>query len=219
MIMIRHELRQNRVSFWAWTLSIGFLIAVCIVIFPEMKGQMDGIGEIFASLGSFSEAFGMDKISFGTFLGFYSVECGNILGIGGAFFAALCGISALAKEEKQHTAEFLFTHPVGRTRVITQKLLAILIQILAMNLLVFALAVGAVALTGALRGAGDNLFVALTAALCVGAVRPALTLLAVRGLRLNLAGVWALSMAEFALRFFLLYPRFVRGKWKKNGNK
>lgn len=148
MIMIRHELRQNRVSFWAWTLSIGFLIAVCIVIFPEMKGQMDGIGEIFASLGSFSEAFGMDKISFGTFLGFYSVECGNILGIGGAFFAALCGISALAKEEKQHTAEFLFTHPVGRTRVITQKLLAILIQILAMNLLVFALAVGAVALTG-----------------------------------------------------------------------
>ena len=78
---------------------------------------------------------------------------------------------------------------------------------------------GAVALTGALRGAGDNLFVALTAALCVGAVRPALTLLAVRGLRLNLAGVWALSMAEFALRFFLLYPRFVRGKWKKNGNK
>ena len=92
MIMIRHELRQNRVSFCAWTLSIGFLIAVCIVIFPEMKGQMDGIGEIFASLGSFSEAFGMDKISFGTFLGFYSVECGNILGIGGAFFAALCGI-------------------------------------------------------------------------------------------------------------------------------
>ena len=48
---------------------------------------------------------------------------------------------------------------------------------------------------------------------------PALTLLAVRGLRLNLAGVWALSMAEFALRFFLLYPRFVRGRWKKNGNK
>ena len=60
---------------------------------------------MFASMGSFTEAFGMDKISFGTLTGFYAVECGNILGLGGAFFSALCGVSILAKEEKDHTAE------------------------------------------------------------------------------------------------------------------
>ena len=114
MTMIRHELRQNRISLAVWTLAVGALMAVCILIFPEMQEEMDGAGDLFASMGSFTEAFGMDQVSFGTLTGFYAVECGNILGLGGAFFAALCGVSALAKEEKEHTAEFLLTHPVSR---------------------------------------------------------------------------------------------------------
>ena len=97
MTMIRHELRQGRISFLIWTISISFLLVVCIFLFPEMKGEMDGINEMFSSMGSFTEAFGMDKVSFGTLTGFYAVECGNILGLGGAFFASICAVSALAK--------------------------------------------------------------------------------------------------------------------------
>lgn len=67
---------------------------------------MDEIGAVFAQMGGFSQAFGMDRLNFGEFLGFFSIECGNMLGLGGAFFAALCGISALSKEEREHTAEF-----------------------------------------------------------------------------------------------------------------
>lgn len=52
-------------------------------------------------------AFGMDKINFGEFIGFFGVECGNVLGMGGALYAALLGISALAKEEREHTVYFL----------------------------------------------------------------------------------------------------------------
>ncbi|MER2128192.1 ABC transporter permease subunit [Solibacillus sp.] len=37
-----------------------------------------------------------------------------MLGLGGGFFAALLGISALADEEKNRTAEFLLTHPISR---------------------------------------------------------------------------------------------------------
>lgn len=85
MIMIRHELKQNRISLAAWTAAVGFLLVICILIFPEMKEEMDGVSDMFASMGSFTEAFGMDKISFGTLTGFYAVECGNILGLGGAF--------------------------------------------------------------------------------------------------------------------------------------
>lgn len=77
---------------------------------------MEGVSEMFASMGSFTAAFGMDRISFGTLIGFYAVECGNILGIGGAFFAAMIAINALAKEEKERTAEFLLTQPVSRTK-------------------------------------------------------------------------------------------------------
>ena len=117
-------------------------------MFPEMKNQMNEVSEIFASMGSFSQAFGMDRLNFGTLVGFYSAECGNILGIGGAFFAALLGISALAKEEKEHTAEFLLTHPLSRTRVVIDKLLAVIIEIIVMNLITFGVAAASVAAIG-----------------------------------------------------------------------
>lgn len=148
MTIIRHELRQGRISFLIWTAAIGFLLAVCIFLFPEMKGEMNGMNDLFSSMGSFTEAFGMDKVSFGTLTGFYAVECGNILGLGGAFFASLCAVSILAKEEKEHTAEFLLTHPVKRIHIVTEKLIAVLLQLLLLNILVYALAAVSIALIG-----------------------------------------------------------------------
>lgn len=140
MTMITHEIRQGKVSLIIWTAAIAFLMTVCIFMFPEMKGEMQEVGGMFSSMGSFTEAFGMDRIDFGTLAGFYAVECGNILGLGGAFFAALCGISALAKEEKEHTAEFLLTHPVSRKRIVTEKLCAVMVQIVILNLAVLGTA-------------------------------------------------------------------------------
>ena len=148
MTLVRHELRQGRISFLIWTASIGFLMAICIFLFPEMKGQMESVNDVFASMGSFTQAFGMDRLNFGTLTGFYSVECGNVLGLGGAFFAALCAVGILSKEEKDKTAEFLLTHPVSRVRVITEKLVAVLIEITAMNFIIYVLAVGSIAAIG-----------------------------------------------------------------------
>lgn len=128
--------------------AIGFLLSVCIFLFPEMKGQMDSVNDVFASMGSFTAAFGMDRLNFGTLTGFYAVECGNVLGLGGAFYAALCAVGILSKEEKERTADFLLTHPVSRTRIITEKLIAVLIQITAMNIIIYALSVGSIAAVG-----------------------------------------------------------------------
>ena len=113
-----------------------------------MKGEMDGVSEMFASMGSFTAAFGMDRLNFGTLVGYYAIECGNILGLGGAFYAALCAVGILSKEEKDRTAEFLLTHPVSRVRIITEKLLAVLLQIAAMNLILYALSLGSMAAVG-----------------------------------------------------------------------
>lgn len=148
MTLIKHELKQGKISFVIWTVAIGLLLAVCVFMFPEMKGQMDGVSDMFASMGSFTEAFGMDRLNFGTLIGFYAVECGNILGLGGAFYSSLCAIGVLSKEEKNGTAEFLLTHPVKRSRIITEKLIAVLLQITAMNLIIYALSVGSIAAIG-----------------------------------------------------------------------
>lgn len=148
MTLVKHELRQGKTSFFIWTASLGFLLTICVFLFPEMKGQMEGVNDMFASMGSFTEAFGMDRLNFGTLIGFYAVECGNILGLGGAFYAALCAVGILSHEEKDKTAEFLLTHPISRKRVITEKLIAVLIQITAMNIIIYALAVGSIAAIG-----------------------------------------------------------------------
>ncbi len=138
MTIFKHELRQGKTALIIWTLAISFMLGVCVLIYPEMSADMDDIGKMFSDMGSFSAAFGMDKINFGEFMGFFAVECGNVLGLGGVFFAALIGISSLAKEEKEHTAEFLLTHPISRTRVVSEKLLSIFAQLVILNLIVAA---------------------------------------------------------------------------------
>ncbi len=148
MTMIKHELRQGGRTFLIWTIAIGFLLAVCVFLFPEMKGEMEGISEMFSSMGIFTAAFGMDQLNFGTLTGFYAIECGNVLGLGGAFFSALCGADVLSKEESARTAEFLLVHPVSRARVITEKLLAVFLQITAMNLVIYVLSVASIGMIG-----------------------------------------------------------------------
>ena len=134
MTVFFHELKRGKVSLLIWSCAIAFMLGICVLIYPEMKTQMSDISEMFADMGSFSDAFGMDKINFGTFIGYFGVECGNVLGLGGALFASILGISALAKEEKEHTAEFLLTHPVSREKVLAEKLLAVFSQIIILNL-------------------------------------------------------------------------------------
>lgn len=148
MTILKHELRQNRAALLIWTVVISFMIGVCVFIYPEMKGEMESISDVFADMGSFSAAFGMDQINFGTLLGYYAIECGNVLGLGGAFFAAICGSGILAKEEKEHTVEFLMTHPVSRSKVITQKLISVMLQIVILNVIVFAVVVAGMAVIG-----------------------------------------------------------------------
>ena len=141
MTLIKHELKKGCKSLAIWTLTIGFFVVICVLMFPEMKGEMEDVSEMFSSMGAFTQAFGMDKLNFGTLMGFYAIECGNILGLGGAFYAAILGITALAKEEKERTAEFLLSHPISRNKIITEKLIAIFIQIITMNVLVFFMSV------------------------------------------------------------------------------
>lgn len=141
MTIIKHELKQSKTSFIIWTVSIALLLACCVLIFPEMESEMDSVGAVFSSMGSFTQAFGLDRLNFGSLKGFYAIECGNIVGLGGAFFASITAVSILSKEEKDRTAEFLLTHPVSRIRIITEKLAAVLIQVVLMNVIIFGIAV------------------------------------------------------------------------------
>ena len=141
MTVLKHELNRNKVSFLIWAGAITFLLCVSVFLFPEMRGEMEEVGKMFSEMGSFTAAFGMDKLDFGTLTGYYATECGNVLGLGGAFFASLSAVSALSKEENYKTAEFLFSHPISRARVVGEKLLAVILSVTALNVCVYAASV------------------------------------------------------------------------------
>jgi len=148
MTILNHELRQGRTSFWIWTGVIGVMLSVCVFLYTEVRGEMDAVTDLFSSFGSFTAAFGMDRLNFGTLEGFYAIECGSMLGLGGAFYAAICAVSMLSKEEMNKTADFLLSHPISRRRILLEKLLAILVQISLLNLIVLAMSVVSILMIG-----------------------------------------------------------------------
>ena len=135
-------------AFWIWTGAVGLMLALCVFLYPEMKGEMEAMGDIFSSMGSFTAAFGMDRLNFGTLIGFYAIECGNMLGLGCAFYAAITAAGILSKEEAGKTADFLFSHPISRQRVLAEKLLAVVVFVTGMNLVILALSLVSMLLVG-----------------------------------------------------------------------
>lgn len=148
MTIFRKELRTNAASFLLWAAVLGGLMAVCMALYPSMSDAVGDVSALFANMGDFSAAFGLNSLEFGTVLGFYGTECGNILGLGGAFFAALTAVGLLAGEEGGHTAEFLLTHPVSRLRAAGEKLAALAVLVAGLNLICFACGAGGVLAAG-----------------------------------------------------------------------
>jgi ABC-2 type transport system permease protein len=127
-------MKRSALALAIWTAAIAFMLGVTVIIYPEMATEMDKMTDMFANMGSFSDAFGLDQLNFGEFIGYFAVECGNTLGIGGSIFAAILGVSALSSEERNRTAEFLLTHPLKRSSIVSAKLLSVVSQILVLNL-------------------------------------------------------------------------------------
>lgn len=73
MTVLLHELRQNKIALIIWSAAISFMLGVCIIIYPEMSTQIGDISAMFSDMGAFSSAFGMDKLNFGEFMGYFGV--------------------------------------------------------------------------------------------------------------------------------------------------
>lgn len=133
--ILKHELKLSLKSFFIWTLCVGGMGFSCILLFSSMQDSMEGMAESFATMGAFSDAFGMSRLSIATLSGFYAAEIGTVHALGGAMFAAITSTAMLSKEEDGHTSEFLFSLPLSRVQVITAKWLAVLAQVVLFNLL------------------------------------------------------------------------------------
>ncbi|MCL1798798.1 MAG: ABC transporter permease [Eggerthellaceae bacterium] len=148
MTIFLHEMRQNTKMLVVWSVLVGAIIVVCMATFPEVKKQTDELREAFAMMGAFTSAFGLDKIDMMEPIGYYGLDCAAVLAFGGGLFAAFVGVRMLSKEEAEHTAEFLLTHPLKRSSIVAGKLAAVVAQVALFNLFCTVCAIASFALIG-----------------------------------------------------------------------
>ena len=132
MTVFLHELKRNRLMLGIWSAVTAFMLALCIFIYPEMQSEMDALNGMLENMGALSDAFGLDQLNFAEFMGYFGMECGEILGLGGSILAAILGVNAIAGEERGGTAEFLFTHPLSKMRIVTEKMLSVAAMLVIM---------------------------------------------------------------------------------------
>lgn len=138
MNIMKLELSRNKKTFFVWSFVIAGMTAMFMLMFPAMKEQLNGISTLN---GDLSVAFGMEKLDVGTPIGYYGAMA-MMISLGGAMFASILASSALSKEEQGHTAEFLLTHPVTRFKIVYEKLLSIVLQIIIFDFICVIFSIG-----------------------------------------------------------------------------
>lgn len=134
MNIIKRELKSNFKSRIIWSISMILLI---IAVMTEFEAFRDSTA-INDVLDSFPDAV-LSAIGFGdadmtTLSGFISL-ISLYLYLPLTINASLLGSSIISKEERDKTAEFLFTLPVSRKKVIVNKIIAAVLDLLNLNLL------------------------------------------------------------------------------------
>lgn len=132
MNIIKRELKANLKSFIIWALALSVIFLTASTEFEAYYGNeeimeaMRTFEQLFLALGVSIEDMTTPK----GFLVLVSIYIYLPLSI----YAGLLGSGIISKEEKDKTAEFLFTMPTSRTRVITAKLIVSIFYIVLLDL-------------------------------------------------------------------------------------
>ncbi|MBB6454061.1 ABC-2 type transport system permease protein [Salirhabdus euzebyi] len=135
MIIFKREWKTNLKSLLIWSASVTAVILLLLLIYPQMAEQQQDISELLKAYPEgLQQVFGMDQLDMSTLLGFYGIEVFMMLTLLGSIYASIFASNILSKEENDHTAEFLLAKPVTRRQIVTEKLLAVLCNVVILNI-------------------------------------------------------------------------------------
>ncbi len=139
MKLFAQEFRMNFRTTLVWALCVGGMCLGCLALYGSLEESMGEMSDMFAQLGVFSEALGMDKVGIGTLEGYYAVEISILFSLGGALFAAMLGAGLVAKEEEGRTTEFLNVLPLSRGRILGEKYAGLITLLLFFHIICIVL--------------------------------------------------------------------------------
>lgn len=133
-MIFKREFSKNLKSLLIWSAVLACLILITMSVYPQFAKNQQTMNEFLKAYPeSMKKAFGLDKLAYGTVLGFYGVEIYLMTTLLGSIYAALLGSNIIAKESNDKTIEFLLAKPVLRNEIVAQKLLAVFVNIVLLN--------------------------------------------------------------------------------------
>ncbi len=154
MNILKRELRANLKPLLIWCIAQIFIILSGMMKFVGFTNSGTDLGALFDSMPKgLLKAFGMGIVDITSVAGFYTVFFLYFILLA-SIHAVMFGAVNVSKEERDHSADFLFTKPVKRGVVITYKFIAGLINIVALNLVTLITSVVMIAQ----NNDGDGLF-------------------------------------------------------------
>ena len=143
MNIFLRELKANLKSLLIWSGIIMLLIFMAAAKYSAFAGDPELLKMLDSMPPALMDALSMSAFNLTTISGFYGVMF-IYFGLMGAIAAAMWGSDIISKEERDKTVEFSLVLPVTRSRVITAKALAALINCIAFVLITWAVSLVAV---------------------------------------------------------------------------
>lgn len=137
------ELRANLKSLIIWCAIVALLIFMSIAKFSAFAGDPETIKMLDSMPKAVLDALSMSGFNLTTLSGFYGVMF-IYFALMAAIAAAMWGSDIISKEERDKTVEFSLVLPVSRSRVITAKALAALVNCIAFVLVTWAVSLALV---------------------------------------------------------------------------
>jgi ABC-2 type transport system permease protein len=121
------ELKANLKSLLIWCGVMVMLIMVAVAKFSAFAGDPSMLAMLDAMPKAMIDAMSLRAFNLTTVTGFYGLMF-LYFGLMGGMAAAMWGSDIISKEERDKTVEFSLVLPVSRSRVITAKALAALVN-------------------------------------------------------------------------------------------
>ncbi len=137
MNMLALELKRSFRSWLYFTLGMAATVVLFGAFFNSLRADVQLMNRLLQNFPpEFKAAFGFADVDLSKIEGYFSFISSYIVLIG-AVYGMKLGVQLLSEEGRRHAVDFLLTRPVRRTAVFGSKYLAILINLIAQNVVLY----------------------------------------------------------------------------------
>lgn len=136
MNIVKHELQAHLKPLVAWSIGMILLVYIGMMKYAGFAGVGEDANQLLEQLPpAIKSILGIGELDITSLVGFYALFYLYFMLLAG-LHAVMLGAEIISREEQDKTADFLFVKPLTRSRIISSKLIGLLINIIILNLVI-----------------------------------------------------------------------------------